>query len=123
MISAFEHWGEVVSFDDEASIVGSSSHLTNILYTSSSPRTESSNGCKFLASHKIAGFDYAQQSASSPDIISSIYSVGGSSGFDDYDLPNVDGMGLRYEKASSFLESMKHSFDDDDLKFFYTDLL
>ena len=67
MNSAFEHWGEVVSFDDEASIVGSSSHLTNILYTSSSPRTESSNGCKFLASHKIAGFDYAQQSASSPD--------------------------------------------------------
>ena len=59
---------------------------------------------------------------SSPDIISSIYSVGGSSGFDDYDLSSVDGVGLRYEQASSFLESMKHSFDDDDLKFFYADL-
>ena len=123
MNSAFEHWGEVVSFDDEASIVGSSSHLTNILYTSSSPRTESSNGCKFLASHKIAGFDYAQQSASSPDIISSIYSVGGSSGLEDFALHGIDSMGLRYEQALSFPESMNHSFDDDHLNFFDTDLL
>ncbi|XP_023908494.2 calmodulin-binding protein 60 A isoform X1 [Quercus suber] len=123
VISAFEHWGEVVSFDDEASIVGSSSHLTNILYSSGSPRTESSNGCKFLASHKIAGFDYAQQSASSPDIISSIYSVGGSSGLEDFALHGIDSMGLRYEQALSFPESMNHSFDDDHLNFFDTDLL
>ncbi|KAK7825932.1 calmodulin-binding protein 60 a [Quercus suber] len=183
VISAFKHLGEVVSFDDEASLVGSSSHLTNVC-TASLPRTESSNVSKFMASHKIGAFDYTQQSAaigrarmrwtklfsmliwfsirvalrkqvlgtgrpvkmwkdtvesaqtcvlekrmflyssppSSPDIISSIYSVGGSSGFDDYDLPSVDSMGLRYEQASSFLESMKHSFDDDDLKFFYTGL-
>nr|XP_023908495.1 calmodulin-binding protein 60 A-like isoform X2 [Quercus suber] len=123
VISAFEHWGEVVSFDDEASIVGSSSHLTNILYSSSSPRTESSNGCKFLASHKIAGFDYAQQSASSPDIISSIYSVGGSSGLEDFALHGIDSMGLRYEQALSFPESMNHSFDEDHLNFFDTELL
>uniref|UniRef100_A0A2N9F7S6 Integrase catalytic domain-containing protein n=1 Tax=Fagus sylvatica TaxID=28930 RepID=A0A2N9F7S6_FAGSY len=69
VISAFEHWEDVVSFDDEASLVGSSSHFTNVLYTASSPRTESSNGSKFLASHKIGGFDYTQQTASSPDII------------------------------------------------------
>ena len=81
MISAFEDWEDVVSFDDEASLLGSSSHFTNVLYTASSPRTESSNGSKFLASHKIGGFDYTQQTAYSPDIISSIYSVGGSSGF------------------------------------------
>nr|POF15738.1 calmodulin-binding protein 60 a [Quercus suber] len=100
-----------------------SSHLTNILYSSSSPRTESSNGCKFLASHKIAGFDYAQQSASSPDIISSIYSVGGSSGLEDFALHGIDSMGLRYEQALSFPESMNHSFDEDHLNFFDTELL
>ena len=123
MISAFKHWGEVISLDDEASIGGSSSHLTNVLYTASLPRTESSNGCKFLASHKIGGFDYAQQSASSPDIISSIYSVGDSSGLEDYALHGIDSMGLRYEQALSFPESINHSFDDDYLNFFDTDLL
>lgn len=59
----------------------------------------------------------------SPDILSSIYSVGGSSGLDDYCLPSIDSMGLKYERASSFLESMKNSFNDNDLNLFYTDLL
>ena len=116
-MSAFEHLGEVVSFDEEASIVGSSSYLTNALNTASLPRTESSNGCKFLASHKIGGFDYAQQSASYD-----IDSVGGSSGLEDFALHGIDSMGLRYEQALSFPESMNHSFDDDDLIFFDTDL-
>ncbi|GMY24590.1 calmodulin-binding protein 60 A isoform X5 [Fagus crenata] len=135
VISAFKHWEDVVSFDDEASLVGSSSHFTNVLYTASSPRTESSNGSKFLASHKIGGFDYTQQTASSPDIISSIYSVGGSSGLEDYALHGIDRMGLRYDPALSFpaqvsnslicdTESMNNSFcDDDHLHFFDTDLL
>ncbi|KAK9995821.1 hypothetical protein SO802_020507, partial [Lithocarpus litseifolius] len=60
IISAFKHLGEVASFDDEASLVGSSSHLTNVC-TASLPRTESSNVSKFLASHKIGAFDYTQQ--------------------------------------------------------------
>ena len=59
----------------------------------------------------------------SPDIMSSIYSVGGSSGLDDYYLPSIDTTGLKYERASSFLESMKNSFNDNDLNLFYTDLL
>jgi len=78
--------------------VGSSSHLTDVHYPASSPRTESSNGSKFLASHKIGGFDYTQQCASSPDIISTIYSVGGTSGLDEYALHNIDSMGLRYDQ-------------------------
>ena len=62
IISAFKHWEEVVSFDDEASLVGSSSLLSNV-YTASLPRTESSNISKLPASHKIGAFDYTQQSA------------------------------------------------------------
>nr|POE60818.1 calmodulin-binding protein 60 a [Quercus suber] len=122
-------------FWNATSLVGSSSHLTNVC-TSSLPRTESSN--VLGTGRPVKMWKDTVESAqtcvlekrmflyssppSSPDIISSIFSVGGSSGFDDYDLPSVDGMGLRYEQASSFLEFMKHSFDDDDLKFFYTDL-
>ena len=119
MISAFEHLGEIVPFDDEASLVGSSSHLANVRYTSRLPRTESSNGSKVLACHKFGGCNNTQQSASSPDIISSIYADGGL----DYSLHTIDRMGLRYEQALSFPESMNHSFDVDHMNFYDIDLL
>ncbi|XP_059442348.1 calmodulin-binding protein 60 A isoform X1 [Corylus avellana] len=132
VISAFEHWGEVMSYDEEASLEGGSSHLTDVHYPASSPRTESSNGSKFLASHKIGGFDYTQ-CASSPDLISTIYSVAGSSGLDDYaSLHNIDGMGLRYDPPLSFpgqvpsslicdTDPMTQAFcDEDHLQFFDT---
>nr|XP_011464525.1 PREDICTED: uncharacterized protein LOC101299477 isoform X2 [Fragaria vesca subsp. vesca] len=135
VLSAFEHWGEVVSFDDEASLLGGgSSNVANVLQTSSSPRGEDFNGSKFLATQKIGGFDYTQPPASSPDIISSIYSVGGTSGLDDYALHNIDGMSLRYDQALTFPgqvgnslicdpDSIAHAFcDDDHLQFFDTDL-
>lgn len=134
MISAFEDWGQVIPFDDEASLVGGSSHLTSVLCTVNSPRTDSSNGSKYLASHKIGGFEYTPPSVSSPDNISSIYSVGGSSGLDDYTLPSIDGMGLRYDQALSFPGQVTNSlicdtehisqafYDEDHLQFFDTDL-
>lgn len=77
VIAAFQHPEEVISFDDEASLVDGSSHLSNLPYSSNSSRTENSNGSKLLASSpKMGGLDYAQPNVSSPDIISSIYSVG-----------------------------------------------
>lgn len=134
VIAAFERWEEVISFDDESSLVGGSSHLSNVPYASSSPGTENSNGSKLLASHKMGGFDYAQPSASSPDIMSSIYSVGGVSGLDDYALHTMENMGLRYDQTLSFpgqvtnplicdTDSMAQAFcDEDHLRFFDTDL-
>lgn len=125
VISAFQNWGEVMSFDNEASLMGGSSHLTDVLYTSSSPKTESSNGSKVLPSHKIGGFD----SISSPDMVSSIYSMGGVSSLDDY----VDNMGLRYDQHLNFssqftnsmicdTESMAQAFCDvDHMQFFDND--
>ncbi|XP_021891891.1 calmodulin-binding protein 60 A isoform X2 [Carica papaya] len=126
VLSAFKHWEEVVSYEDETSLIGSFSHLTN--------NAEISNGSKVLASHKICGFDYAQPAASSPDIISSIYSVGGISGLDDYPLHGIENMGIRYDQTLSYpgqvasslicdTESVTQAFcDDDHLRFFESDL-
>lgn len=135
VLSAFEQWGEVVSFDDEASLLGGgSSNVATVLQTSSSPRGDDFPGSKFMATQKIGGFDYTQPPASSPDIISSIYSVGATSGLDDYALHNIDGMGLRYDQTLTFPcqvtnslicdpDSIAHAFcDDDHLQFFDTDL-
>ncbi|EXB42067.1 hypothetical protein L484_006414 [Morus notabilis] len=134
LISAFEHWGEVIIFDDDASLTGGSPHLTNVLYSSGSPKTESSTGSKYLASHKIGAFEYAQSTASSPDIISSIFSVGGTSGLDDYALHTIDTMDLRYDQTLNFPGQVTNSLicdsepivqafcDEDHLQFFDTDL-
>ncbi|KAG6754040.1 hypothetical protein POTOM_042048 [Populus tomentosa] len=134
VITAFEHWEQVISFDDETSLVGGSSQVSDVPYTSSSPRTENSCGSKILASQKIEGFDYAQPSASSPDIMSSIYTVGGGSGLDDYALQGIESMSLRYDQTLNFpsqvsnslicdTDSLVHAFcDEEHLRFFDTDL-
>ncbi|XP_050221528.1 calmodulin-binding protein 60 A isoform X2 [Mercurialis annua] len=133
VIAAFEHPDEVITFEDEACLVDGSSRLSNIPYPPNSPRTDS-NGDKLLASHKIGEFDYAPPNASSPDIISSMYSVGGVSGLDDYALHNIENMGLRYDQSLSFpghvpntlicdTDTMTRAFcDDDHLRFFDSDL-
>ncbi|XP_022727257.1 calmodulin-binding protein 60 A-like isoform X2 [Durio zibethinus] len=131
VISAFEHWEEVIPFDDEASLIGGSSNLANIPYTSSA-KAQISNDSKFLASQKMGGFDYAQSSASSPDIISTIYSVGGMSGLDDYALHGIENMGLRYDETLSYPGQVTNSpicdtditqtfCDEDHLQFFDSD--
>ncbi|KAE8705258.1 Calmodulin-binding protein 60 A [Hibiscus syriacus] len=59
VISAFQHWEDVLSFDDEASLRAGFPNLANSPYTSSA-KTEISNDTKYLASQKMGGFDYAQ---------------------------------------------------------------
>lgn len=132
VISAFEHWQEVLSFDEETSLTGGFSHLTDVLYPSSSPRAENSNCSKLLTSQKIGGFDYTQQIAASPDIISSMYSIGGVSGLDDFPLHSIENMGLRFDEPLNFTEvnnsmicdteSLTPFCDDDDhMQYFDTD--
>ncbi|TKY55166.1 Calmodulin-binding protein 60 A [Spatholobus suberectus] len=132
--AALRQGEKYATFEDEDSLMDGSSHLTNVLYSPSSPKTEGSSASKLLAPQKIGGFNYPQASASSPDIMSSIYSVGGTSSLDDYCLPNFDSMGLRYDQTLSFpvqvsnslicdTDSMAHAFSDEDhLQFFETDL-
>ncbi|XVF54173.1 hypothetical protein PTKIN_Ptkin05aG0159300 [Pterospermum kingtungense] len=126
-ISAFEHWDEVISFDDEASLIDGTSNLANIA------KTEITNGSKFLATQKMGGFDYDQPSASSPDIISTIYSVGDMSGLDDYPLQGIENMGLRYDQTLSYPGQITNSLicdtdinqtfcDEDHLRFFDSDI-
>ncbi|XP_021615556.1 calmodulin-binding protein 60 A isoform X3 [Manihot esculenta] len=135
VIAAFQHPEEVISFDDEASLVDGSSHLSNLPYSSNSSRTENSNGSKLLASSpKMGGLDYAQPNVSSPDIISSIYSVGSISSLDDYSLHSIENMDLRYDQTLSFAgqvsnplicdaDAMTRAFcDEGHLRFFDTDL-
>ncbi|GLU12222.1 hypothetical protein SLE2022_289200 [Rubroshorea leprosula] len=121
VIAASEHWEEVVSYEDEAALVDGSSNLTS---------ADISNGNKLLDSQKIVGIDYAQPDASSPDIISSIYNVGGVSSLDDFTLHGIEDMGLRYDQPLSYpgqvicdTESISQVFcDDEHLQFFDSDL-
>lgn len=108
VITAFEHWEEVISFEDELSLSGGSSLLNNALYTSSSPRVESLNSNKLMTSQKIGGFDYTQPIISSPDIMSSIYSIGGLSGIDDFPHA-METMALRYDQHLNFPEEVTSS--------------
>ena len=132
--AALRQGEKYTTFEDEDSLMDGSSHLTNVLYSPSSPKTEGSSANKILAPQKTGGFNYPPANASSPDIMSSIYSVGGTSSLDDYCLPNFDSMGLRYDQTLSFpvqvsnslicdTDSMAHAFSDEDhLQFFDTDL-
>ncbi|KAF1867305.1 hypothetical protein Lal_00049734 [Lupinus albus] len=135
VISAFKQGENVSSFEDEVSLMDISSNLTNALYSPSSLKTEVSSGNKLFVPQKAGvGFNYAQSSASSPDIMSSIYSVGGISGFDDYVLPNFDSMGLGYDQTLSFPYQLTNSLvcetdstapafiDEDHMQFFDTDI-
>ncbi|KAK7291653.1 hypothetical protein RIF29_06966 [Crotalaria pallida] len=135
VISALKQGENVSSIEDEACLMDGSSSLTNTLYPPSSPRTEGSSADKLLVPQRTrAGFSYTQASASSPDIVSSFYSIGGISGLDDYCLPNFDSMGPRYDHTLSFPDQLTNSLicetdsvarafsDDDHMQFFNTDL-
>ncbi|KAK6920759.1 Calmodulin binding protein, central domain [Dillenia turbinata] len=98
VITAFKHWDQVEAFDDDTILTVGSSQISNIQYPSSSPKTESSNGSKSLTSQKIGKFGFAQPTASSPDIISSIYSIGGMSSLDDLTMHGIDSVDLRYDQ-------------------------
>ncbi|KAK6924890.1 Calmodulin binding protein, central domain [Dillenia turbinata] len=98
VITAFKHWDQVEAFDDDTIPTSGSSQISNIQYPSSSSKTESSNGSKSLTSQNIGKFGCAQPTASSPDIISSIYSIGGMSSLDDLTMHSIDSVDLRYDQ-------------------------
>ncbi|KAF8399323.1 hypothetical protein HHK36_015188 [Tetracentron sinense] len=124
--AAYEHWEEVVSYDDETT-VGGSSHSPNVCFPSSSTVVESSFGSKFPSSNKSGGFGFTQLSAFSPDIVSSI---GGMRSLDDYTMHGLENMDLRYDQSSSFLSQVTNSlicdaetvaqtfYDEENLQYF-----
>lgn len=126
--NALRQGEKYTTFEDEDSLMDGSSHLSNVLHSPSSPKTEGSSANKLLGPQKTGGFNYPQTNASSPDIMSSIYSVGGTSSLDDYCLPSFDNMGLSFpvQVSNSLIcdtDSMAHAFSEEDhLQFFDTDL-
>lgn len=107
VIAAFKQWKDVVSFDDEASLLDSSSRLfTNDLYPA---EAETSDGCKILTSQKIDKFNYPQPSASSPDIMPSIYSIGGVNSLDDFGFNPFDNMDFRFDQPLNFSSQVANS--------------
>lgn len=76
---AFEHWGDVVLYKDEA-VAGSSSHVPTISIPSEIP-TEENPYSSFPDYHKAGGFNFIPPSVSSPDIISSILGLRSSDDF------------------------------------------
>lgn len=107
VIAAFKQWKDVVSFDDEASLLDSSSRLfTNDLYPAVA---ETSDGCKILTSQKIDKFNYPQPSGSSPDIMPSIYSIGGVHSLDDFGFNPFDNMDFRFDQPLNFSSQVTNS--------------
>lgn len=133
VICAYKNWEEVISFDDEASLMSGTLQLTNVPCAPDSPMTDISSGSKLLSSRKMGGYDYTQLNAApSPDVMSSLYSVGSVSGLDDFTLHGIENMGLRFDQPMSYpsqvsdpmiCDTDSFSFcDDEHLRFFDSDL-
>lgn len=124
VISGFQHWEEVVQFDNEASLMCA-------ICSMDSPRRDSE---RFFDTNKIGGSDYTQISVSSPDIISSIYSIEEVGGLENFPFEPIDDIGGRCEQPFSApcqmtdsvicnSRSMAQDFPDEDhLEFLNADL-
>ncbi|KAL8143899.1 hypothetical protein V2J09_016931 [Rumex salicifolius] len=93
-ISAFQNWEGVTSFDDENSLLASSSHPPTTAITDL-PGPEASDSNKLLPSQSINTVDH-NPAASSSDAISSLYPMECLSSADNYGLHTME-LDLRYE--------------------------
>ncbi|CAI9112542.1 OLC1v1013003C1 [Oldenlandia corymbosa var. corymbosa] len=128
VVCAYRHWPEVVSIDDEASLMDGSLFLSTIEFSSNPSLLFNSDGSKVLNSHKNTKCDYPEPSNSSPDILPSLYSLSGLTNLDEYILPNIDSMdigqplSIQGQVANNILcdtDSMARAFyDDEHLQFF-----
>ncbi|KAM7479935.1 hypothetical protein LguiA_028148 [Lonicera macranthoides] len=94
VICAYKDWTEVVPFEDDASLIDSSSPMSNVVFTSNSPTTGSSDNTKVLTTHNIDSFDYPQLNPSSPNIFMGCV--------DDYGLNSIDSMDVQFDQSLSF---------------------
>nr|GLL18573.1 calmodulin-binding protein 60 A-like isoform X2 [Ipomoea trifida] len=91
VISALQHWEEVVCFDNESSLFP---HIQSSDSSSAMANSDGTNHNALAASQKAPMCDYQP----SPDNMPSIYSIGGLSGLDPYDLHSIDSMDVRFEQ-------------------------
>lgn len=133
IITAFQHWEEVTPYEDEASLINGSSCLSDdALYHLNSPMMERSDSSTILATNKKDSFGHPRVNASPHDIIPSIYSMGAVSSLDEYGLPGIESMDLRFDQPLSFqsqlsnslvcdTDSLNQAFCDDDNQFQFFD--
>ncbi|KAM3246834.1 calmodulin-binding protein 60 A [Capsicum annuum] len=133
VICAFRHWEEVISFEDESSLMDWVMQISAVQFSSSSPLVGNSDASdNVLTSQKVSRSEYQQLSASTPDIMPSFCSIAGFSSLDDYVLHGIDNMDVRFDQPLNFpgqdtntlmadTDSITPpSFCDDDLPFFDT---
>ncbi|XP_015070037.1 calmodulin-binding protein 60 A [Solanum pennellii] len=132
VICAFRHWEEVVSFEDESSLMDWVMQISTVQFPSTSPMVGTSDDV--LASQKVSRSEYQSLSASTPDIMPSFCSIAGFSSLDDYVLHGIDSMDVTFDQPLNFPGQETNSLmadtdsitppsfcDDDHLPFFDTD--
>lgn len=103
VICAFRHWEEVVSFEDESSLMDWVMQISAVQFSSNSSMVGSSDANDtVLTSQKVSRTDYQHLSASTPDIMPSFCSIAGFSSLDDYVLHGIDNMDVRFDQPLSF---------------------
>ncbi|CAN4088247.1 unnamed protein product [Withania somnifera] len=135
VICAFRHWEEVVSFEDESSLMVWVMQISTVQFSSNSPMMGNSDaGDNVLTPQKVSRSEYQQLSASTPDIMPSFCSIAGFSSLDDYVLHGIDNMDVSFDQPLNFPGQDTTSLmadtdsitppsfcDDDHLPFFDTD--
>ncbi|TMW89427.1 hypothetical protein EJD97_017199 [Solanum chilense] len=132
VICAFRHWEEVVSFEDESSLMDWVMQISTVQFPSNSPMVGTSDDV--LASQKVSRSEYQSLSASTPDIMPSFCSIAGFSNLDDYVLHGIDSMDVTFDQPLNFPGQDTNTLmadtdsitppsfcDDDHLPFFDTD--
>ncbi|XP_049366286.1 calmodulin-binding protein 60 A [Solanum verrucosum] len=135
VICAFRHWEEVVSFEDESSLMDWVMQISTVQFPSNSPMVGNSDTSDdVLASQKVSRSEYQPLCASTPDIMPSFCSIAGFSSLDDYVLHGIDNMDVAFDQPLNFPGQDTNSLmadadsitppsfcDDDHLPFFDTD--
>ncbi|KAF6154691.1 hypothetical protein GIB67_000575 [Kingdonia uniflora] len=85
---AYENWESVTSWNDEGHI-DASLHMPTVYFPSSSTAAENSSNIRYRSEE----FSFNH---STPDMVSSIFSMGGMKNLDNYTLDGVEDMDLRY---------------------------
>ncbi|KAK3440003.1 hypothetical protein EUGRSUZ_B00342 [Eucalyptus grandis] len=126
VISAWQHWDDVVAFGDEPCSTGLLNPNSD-LRSPSSPGTSGSGSLRHLKRNQIGGSDYAQRHMSSPNTMSS--SISSIFPMDDYSLDSLDDMDFRINHSPTISGlivgrsihdpgSLSQSFLEEDLSFF-----
>ncbi|GJQ94175.1 calmodulin-binding protein 60 A isoform X1 [Tanacetum coccineum] len=125
VISAFQHQEDIVSYDDEYSLrTGTCSISEDIYPLNTQIVTADPESTKLIEIHKKGRFDYPQMSASSPDVMPSIYPTGGINNLDEYGLNSMDfdqPLELHSQVSNTLMcdpEQLKTHDVDEDMRYF-----